>query len=329
MIATAKSISYGMAKAEYDENKVINGVKVASEAARQNVYGDNCREIVEEMTDVQRIRSPVRNPFLDIVVTLSEEDCEKITAPNQSEWLVKLFMHDLMTEQMGLSEDDYAGMQWIAYQHEHTDNSDSLRHWHILVNRTLLDGKLVSDSWIGKKAAATANKISREYGLTDAAVRSRENRKDVFQAACFVLGNMRLYDFNRYLEGLNALGYRTRLALNSKGEVQGYYITAQSGREYKASSVDRRLTIGRLATLHAELHKGMKTAAARSPGRAFSMPAPNVPTVNVENMLRVFNADAVISYSTTPPPNDRRRRGKRWEDMSDDEKRLAASGMSM
>ena len=83
--------------------------------------------------------------------------------------LVKLFMHDLMTEQVGLSEDDYAGMQWIAYQHEHTDNSDSLKHWHILVNRTLLDGKLVSDSWIGKKAAATANKISREYGLTDAA----------------------------------------------------------------------------------------------------------------------------------------------------------------
>ena len=30
MIATAKSISYGMAKAEYDENKVINYVKVAS-----------------------------------------------------------------------------------------------------------------------------------------------------------------------------------------------------------------------------------------------------------------------------------------------------------
>jgi hypothetical protein len=51
--------------------------------------------------------------------------------------------------------------------------------------------------------------------------------------------------------------------------------------------------------------------------------------VNVENMLRVFNTDAVISYSTPPPPNGRRRRGKRWEDMSDDEKRLAASGMSM
>lgn len=53
------------------------------------------------MTDVQCIRSPVKNPFLDIVVTLSEEDCEKITAHNQSEWLVNLFMHDMMTEQVG------------------------------------------------------------------------------------------------------------------------------------------------------------------------------------------------------------------------------------
>ena len=329
MIATAKSISYGIAKAEYDENKVINGVKVASEAARQNVYGDNCREVVEEMTDVQRIHSPVKNPFLDIVMTLSEEDCEKITAHNQSEWLVNLFMHDMMTEQVGLSEEEYVQMQWIAYEHEHTDNSDSLRHWHILVNRTLLDGRLVSDSWIGKKAAATANKISREYGLTDATVRSVENNNDVFQAAGVVLGNMRLYDFDRYLEGMNALGYSTRLALNSKGEVQGYYITAQSGREYKASAVDRRLTIGRLAALHAELHKDMKAAAARSPGKSFSMPPPNVPMGNVENLLRVFKADAVISYSAPPPPNGRQRRGKRWEDMTDDEKRLAASGMSM
>lgn len=63
MIATAKSISYSEAKAEYDDNRVINGVKVASEAARQNVYGDNCREVVEEMRDTQRIHSPVKESF--------------------------------------------------------------------------------------------------------------------------------------------------------------------------------------------------------------------------------------------------------------------------
>lgn len=160
MIARANSISYGMAKAEYDENKTIKDEKVSSVAAWQNVYGDDSHEVVEEMIDVQRIRSPVKNPFLDIVVTLSEEDCEKITAPNQSKWLIEMFMHDMMTEQVGLTEDEYANMQWIAYEHAHTDNSDSLKHWHILANRTLLDGKLVSDSWIVRRRRGLLTRLA-------------------------------------------------------------------------------------------------------------------------------------------------------------------------
>lgn len=111
MIATARTISYGLAKAEYDENKVIDGIKVASEASRQNVYGDNCREVVEEMQDVQRMRSQIKKPFIDIVVTLSENDSTKIFANNQTKWLVDMFMHDMMTEQVGMSEEEYNQLQ--------------------------------------------------------------------------------------------------------------------------------------------------------------------------------------------------------------------------
>lgn len=322
-------MSYGLAKAEYDENKTIKGEKVASEAARQNVYGSNCHEVVEEMKDVQHIRSPVKRSFIDIVVTLSEEDCEKFTAPNQSKWLMDKFMHDLMTEQTGLSEDDYAQMQWIAYEHAHTDNSDSLKHWHILANRVLLNGKLVSDSWIGKKAARTANKISRQYGLTDAMVRSDENKRDVFKAACFVLGNLRTYDFNKYCKGLDALGYKTSPAINSQGKVQGYYITSQSGRRYKASAVDRRLTIGRLEDLHEALHKSIRTEASRHPGMFFRMPPPDVPQVNVDNMLSVLNVGTGVAYVSDPPSGCKKKNGKRWDEMTDEERRLAKGGMSL
>lgn len=328
MIAKANSISYGMAKAEYDENKTINGERVSSVAARQNVYGDDCYEVAEEMVDVQHIRSPVKNPFLDIVVTLSEDDSEKITAPNQSKWLVEIFMHDMMTEQVGLTEDEYANMQWIAYEHAHTDNNDSLKHWHILANRTLLDGKLVPDSWIGKKAARTANKISRELGMTDAVERSKENKRDVYKAACFVLGNMRTYNFEKYLTGLEALGYKTRMAHNSKGDVQGYYITAQSGTEYKASAVNRNLTISRLESLHEYLHKDMKARAAKSPGRAIRMEPPGVPQCNVANFLSAFNVGTGVAY-TVDPPRKGRRNGKRWDEMTPEERRLASSGLTM
>lgn len=328
MIARANSISYGMAKAEYDENKTIKGEKVSSVAARQNVYGDDCHEVVEEMIDVQRIRSPVKSPFLDIVVTLSEEDCEKITAPNQSEWLIKMFMHDMMTEQVGLTEEEYSQMQWIAYEHAHTDNSDSLKHWHILANRILMDGKLVSDSWIGKKAARTANKISRDYGMTDAIERSKANKLDVYKAACFVLGNMHTYDFDKYLKGLDALGYKTRKALNSRGEVQGYYITAQSGREYKASAVNRNLTIPRLESLHERLHHDMRAKSKKNPGRVIRMEPPTIPRVNVDNMLRVLNVGTGVGYITDPPKR-KRRYGKDWDDMSASEKEQAAKGYTM
>lgn len=328
MIAKANSMSYGMAKAEYDENKVIDGVKVASEATRQNVYGCDSHEIVEEMTDTQHIRSPVRNPFLDIVVTLSAEDCVKITAPNQSKWLIDMFMHDFMVEQVGLTEEEYSQMQWIAYEHAHTNNSDSLKHWHILANRVLLNGKLVSDSWIGKKAARTANKISREYGMTDAVEVSKENKRDVYKAACFVLGNMREFYFDKYLHGMNILGYSTRMAMNSKGEVQGYYITAQSGREYKASAVNRNLTIGRLEAFHEYLHNDMKVRSRKYPGSHVRMKPPHVPKVNIARLLEVFDVGTGICYATKAPYGSRRK-GKRWEDMSEEERRAASTGMSI
>ncbi len=328
MIATAKSISYGEAKAEYDDNKVINGVKVASEAARQNVYGDNCREVVEEMRDTQRIHSPVKSPFLDIVLTLSEEDAAKFTAANQSEWIVNLFMHDLMTDQVGLSEEDYEQMQWIAYQHEHTDHNEELKHWHILVNRTLMNGKLVSDSYIGKKAVPTVNNISREFGFTDAMERSRQNKADVYKAACFVLLNMKSYSFDRYCEGMKALGYSISLSRKSNGEFQGYNITCQTGTTYKASAVNRKLTISRLYELYKEIHHDLREKSLKHRGQSFSLPAPKVPVVNIQNMLRALDTPTVMSYRSSPPKR-KRRYGKNWEDMTEDERRKAASRLSM
>lgn len=237
-------------------------------------------------------------------------------------------MRDFMVEQVGLTEEEYAQMQWIAYEHAHTDNSDCLKHWHILANRVLLDGKLVSDSWIGKKAARTANKISREYRMTDAIEVSKKNKRDVYKAACFVLGNMREFYFDKYLHGMNILGYATRMALNSKGEVQGYYITAQSGREYKASAVNRNLTISRLEALHEYLHSDMRIQSRRFPGSRIKMDPPHVPKVNISNLLEVFDVGTGICYATKAP-NGGRRKGKRWEDMSEEERQAARTGMSI
>ena len=52
MVAKARTISYGTAKLEYDANKTIDHVHVASELCRHNLYGDTPGEITREMHDV-------------------------------------------------------------------------------------------------------------------------------------------------------------------------------------------------------------------------------------------------------------------------------------
>ena len=178
MIAKARTISYGTAKLEYDANKTVAHVHVASEACRHNLYGDTPGEITREMHDVQENHHRnLSKCYFDIVITLSEQDAGKVNSPEQCSELVEEYMKRLMTGEIGLSEEQFRQMQWIAYQHERTDHNRNLRHWHVLANRVLQDGTVISDSFIGKKAAKVANDISRERGFSVAEVISPKNKE--------------------------------------------------------------------------------------------------------------------------------------------------------
>ena len=141
MVAKARTISYGTAKLEYDANKTIAHVHVASEVCRHNLYGDTPGEITREMRDVQENHHRnLSKCYFDIVITLSEQDAGKMKSPEQCMELVEEYMNRLMTGELGLSEEQFRQMQWIAYQHERTDHNRNLRHWHVLANRVLQDG---------------------------------------------------------------------------------------------------------------------------------------------------------------------------------------------
>ena len=135
--------------------------------------------------------------YFDIVITLSEQDADKVMSPEQCRELVEEYMLRLMTEELGLSEEQFRQMQWIAYQHERTDHNRNLRHWHVLANRVLQDGTVVSDSFIGKKAAKVANDISRERGFSVAEDISPRNKEEIREAAFRILGGMDTFSFER------------------------------------------------------------------------------------------------------------------------------------
>lgn len=145
---------------------------------------------------------------------------------------------------------------------------------------------------------------------------------------------MRNYDFRQYSKGMTALGYPIRLAYNSRGIIQGYYISARSGREYKASKVDRRLTLGRLVSLHQYLHQNMQSKAKSYPGVRYSMPAPSLATkTDIAKSLQVLNAGVQLSYTVAPLSRQNEvgnnRSGKRWDEMTNEERELNSKGYSM
>lgn len=353
MIGTGRSISYGAAKITYDAGKTIHGEKVASEFIRHNVYGDTPLEVIEEMQDVIENHKPnLQNGYFDFVVTLSEEDEKKFKSDAEARYMLEQFMRKLMTEKLALTAEQYETLQWIAYQHEHTDNNQHLKHWHILANHLLPDGTYISDSNIGRKTVDVANSLSRLYNLSDAQEISKRNKAEIRAVALEVLRQMPVYSYQAFKAAMAEQGIMIRDALNSKGELQGYYFTARSGTEYKASAIDRDFTLKRIAATHESLRWKVKMDqdlkemndrfekyqarqqearnAARqnyeaSHTKSFK-PSLSGPTIHAFTP-HFLNRETAYSQSSSGETNNRRR-GKRWEDMSDDEKELASKGMS-
>ena len=52
-----------------------------------------------------------------------------------------------------------------------------------------------------------------------------------------------------------AEGFEVREAFAKSGKLQGYYILSKSGTQYKASAIDRSLTLGRIENTWKMLHK--------------------------------------------------------------------------
>jgi hypothetical protein len=293
MVAKARTISYGTAKLEYDANKTIDHIHVASEVCRHNLYGDTPGEITREMHDVQENHHRnLSKCYFDIVVTLSEQDADEVKSPEQCRELVEEYMNRLMTRELGLSQEQFRQIQWIAYQHERTDHNRNLRHWHVLANRVLQDGTVVSDSFIGKKAAKVANDISRERGFSVAEEISPKNKEEIREAAFRILGGMDTFSFDIFKMLMAVEGFEVREAYAKSGKLQGYYILSKSGTQYKASAIDRSLTLGRIENTWKILHKGQvqKKAVAHRPSE-------NPTRIGTHTLSSILNAHISPAHS--------------------------------
>lgn len=230
-----KSISHGVAALEYDLAKEIDGQAAATEIARHELYGCTGAEMVQEMKPYFTDFPNVKNNCLRFEVSPSIEESSSFTDTDWAE-----LGNDFM-QRMGLMNHQY-----IIIKHSGTESKKKQAHLHILANRISLSGELYRDNWIGKRATEAANAIAKERDFVQSQDIGKANKAEIKEAMNEVLKKLQGFDLAKFQEELGKLGFKVREARASTGKLNGYYVTARSGTEYKASEIGKGYTLAHI-----------------------------------------------------------------------------------
>ena len=222
MIGKGKSISHGVAALEYDLAKEIDGQAAATEIARHELYGCTGAEMVQEMKPYFTDFPNVKNNCLRFEVSPSIEESATFT------------------------DAELANHQYIIIRHSGTESKKKQAHLHILANRISLSGELYRDNWIGKRATEAANAIAKERDFVQSQDIGKANKAEIKEAMNEVLKKLQGFDLAKFQEELGKLGFKVREARASTGKLNGYYVTARSGTEYKASEIGKGYTLAHI-----------------------------------------------------------------------------------
>jgi Relaxase/Mobilisation nuclease domain. len=78
-------------------------------------------------------------------------------------------------------------------------------------------------------------------------------RAEIKEAMDGVLKKMQGFDFTKFKEELGKRGFKVREARASTGKLNGYYVTARSGTEYKASEIGKGYTLAHIERTQSKL----------------------------------------------------------------------------
>lgn len=241
MIANCKPISHGKAAAEYDEQKRIDGLRIAKEVARKDVFGIDGAEIIKEMQEHQaQSGHRLKNSYFRIEICPSKE--ENASAWSDDQWKSVI---DEYSKRMGI---DNAQAFWVL--HRRTDHDEELPHVHGVVNRIDKKGDVLSDSYCQKRSIDVITKMTKERGEKTANEVSEDIRTTIKEKAREALRTLKIYDFEGFTDACAELGVVVRPNISTNGKRSGFYLSMEGGKEFKASTIDRALTEKRIEETH-------------------------------------------------------------------------------
>ncbi|KAA4903406.1 relaxase/mobilization nuclease domain-containing protein [Bacteroides fragilis] len=95
--------------------------------------------------------------------------------------------------------------------------------------------------------------IAKERNFVQSQDIGKVNKAEIKEAMDGVLKKMQGFDFTKFKEELGKRGFKVREARASTGKLNGYYVTARSGTEYKASEIGKGYTLAHIERTQSKL----------------------------------------------------------------------------
>ena len=119
---------------------------------------------------------------------------------------------------------------------------------HVYIARSVLVGQFLLFSLCSKRffAYEAANAIAKERDFVQSQDIGKANKAEIKEAMNEVLKKLQGFDLAKFQKELGKLGFKVREARASTGKLNGYYVTARSGTEYKASEIGKGYTLAHI-----------------------------------------------------------------------------------
>lgn len=260
----AESISHGRNAVRYAETKKVDGKVIARELERNGLVGDSPDEHWSEMQRWKNLtgHSNIKRDTLWLLIAPSRELAEQLDngGIRLNDDTIKTWQ-DLLND--FLKEMQLENTMRVSVLHDRTERKKNGRsHIHIAMSRIDLDGNVISDKNIGKRAGEAAARVLERYNLKRPEGKKFKAKKQIGiekrgyirSIALRELAALPHFSYGDYKAALAAHGINLIPYKDGKGNVKGYRMSiGEDGFQYKVYDIDRRLTAANIEKTYQRL----------------------------------------------------------------------------
>lgn len=221
-----------------------------SEIVSTNMLGETKQELTRDFLECAELNPRVEKPVKHHVISFSPEDMKKLS-PELLEDLIKDYLEDT----------GYSNNQYAAFIHK----DSNVDHLHLVINKVDFDGLNTHPKFEKKQARKTLMKLEEKYNLTRTPAKSLDKSKHyeigkknfkgkdkegIKSVINETLHRLKVKTDKEFVKHIKSAGIGIKI--NSAGNGINFEL---NGKSYKASSIDRKLSFGKILNTIAENKK--------------------------------------------------------------------------